>query len=72
MTAISTTTTDLAKIPIPAGATHVSEWEDPRYPDPTAPRYFRGTQWVIDRTDDPYNPVLAAICAWLRHLRDTP
>jgi hypothetical protein len=56
MTAIPTTTTDLANIPYPAGATHVAEWDDPRYPDPTAPRYFRGTLWVIDRTDDPYNP----------------
>ena len=58
MTEIPTTTTDLANIPCPAGATYVAEWDDPRYPDPTAPRYFRGTQWLIDRTDDPYNPDL--------------
>jgi hypothetical protein len=51
---MTTTPTKLAKMPVPAGDTEVCEWDDDRFPpDPTAPRYFRGTQWVIDRSDDP-------------------
>ena len=53
---MTTTTPDnLVNIPVPAGATHVCEWDNPRYPDPTAPRYFSGTQRFIDRSDDQYN-----------------
>jgi hypothetical protein len=56
MTVIPTSTTDLANMPIPAGATCVSEWDASA--DPDAGRYFSGTKRVIDRTDDPYNPDL--------------
>jgi hypothetical protein len=48
----TTTPTDFANIPHPAGATHVAEWN---LADPTAGRYFSGTKRVIDRTDDEYN-----------------
>ena len=50
------TTTDLANIPHPAGAVEVSEWDNPA--DPTSGRYFQGTQWFIDRSDDEYNKSL--------------
>jgi hypothetical protein len=53
MTVIPTSTTDLANIPHPAGATYVSDWDASA--DPDAGRYFRGTKRVIDRTDDEHN-----------------
>ena len=31
----------------------MSEWDNPA--DPTSGRYFRGTQRVVDRSDDEYN-----------------
>ena len=55
-TTIRQTLEALANIPHPAGAVEVSEWDNPA--DPTSGRYFQGTQWFIDRSDDEYEKSL--------------
>ena len=46
----------IVNMPSPAGATEVCSWDDPSLiNDPTARRYFQGTQRFIDRSDDEYN-----------------
>jgi hypothetical protein len=46
----TTTPTDLANVPHPAGATHVGEW-DPFATTATTSRYFTGSSWVVNRPD---------------------
>ena len=46
---MTTTPTDLACVPHPAGAVRVCEWDDVRFGIEYARRYFVGTKRVIDR-----------------------
>src|SRR6476619_5990418 len=46
----TTPNTTIPDVPVPAGATYVGEW-----PGNGDDRYWRGTQHVIDRSDDAYN-----------------
>ena len=50
MTATTTTTTDLANVPHPAGATHVAEWDGLEFDGPR--RYFRGSSRAVKRDGD--------------------
>jgi hypothetical protein len=49
MTTTTATTTDLANVPHPAGATAVFEWYDTQPGPYSAQRYFRGGSWVVER-----------------------
>ena len=44
---MTTTTTDLADIPLPAGAVRVHDWDDTQ--TPTAFCYFVGSSRIVDR-----------------------
>jgi hypothetical protein len=44
---MTTTTTDLANIPLPAGAVRVHDWDDTQ--TPTAFRCFVGSSRIVDR-----------------------
>jgi hypothetical protein len=46
----TTTTTDLANVPHPAGAVHVAEWDGLEFDAPR--RYFRGSSRVVEREGD--------------------
>ncbi len=44
-----TTTTDLANVPHPAGATHVADWYDLQFGIDHVSRYFSGSSRVVER-----------------------
>jgi hypothetical protein len=46
-----TTTTDLANVPHPAGATHVADWYDMQFGIDHVSRYFTGSSRVVERND---------------------
>jgi hypothetical protein len=54
-----TTTTDLANVPHPAGATHVADWYDVDGPD--AARYFTGSEWVVAEPNTKHPDLLVQI-----------